>query len=184
MNKDCAIVRDLLPLYEEGLLQPETKGFVDEHLQSCDECRHVAEQSQIPLAPKVKPGPSSKKMIRKITVRVTSIQIIFVAIAFMVAMSTTVMNGSVGFVLTYTILGALTYLFYRSISIALLIAAIPTFLWSCMLYMTDLLGSYYTESILEALGMVLLSLVIHMLFTIIGIAIGFCIRKIMEEKSL
>jgi hypothetical protein len=113
---------------------------------------------------------------------VTSIQIIFIAIAFMLAMSTTVMNGSVGFVLTYTILGALTYLFYRSIPIALLIAALPTFLWSCLLYMTDLFGNFYVESISEALGMALLVSVIHLLFTIIGIAIGFCILKIREEN--
>jgi len=181
MNKECAITQDLLPLYEEELLQLETKRFVDEHLQSCDECRHVAEQSQIPLAPKVKPGSSSKKMIRKITLRLTTIQIFFVAIAFMLAMSTTVMNDSVGFVLTYTILGTITYLFYRSIVISLLIAAVPTFLWSCMLYMTDLFGNVYTESISEALGMALISLVIHILFTTIGIVIGYCIHKIKEE---
>jgi len=102
----------------------------------------------------------------------------------MLAMSTTVMNGSMGFVLTYIILGTITYLFYRSIVIALLIAAVPTFLWSCMLYMTDLFGNFYTESISEALGMALISLVIHLLFTIIGIVIGFSIRKIMEEKLL
>jgi len=74
MNKKCAITQDLLPLYEEELLQLETKLFVDEHLQSCYECRHVAEQSQILLAPKVNQGFSSKKMIRKITIRVTTIQ--------------------------------------------------------------------------------------------------------------
>jgi len=182
MKKDCTITQDLLPLYEEDLLQPETKVFVDEHLQSCHDCHQIAEQSQIPLSPKVNPGLSSKKMIREVTLRVTSIQIFFVAIAFLLAMSTSNMNGSKGFVLTYTLLGAITYLFYRSMILAFLIAAIPTFLWSCLMYMTDLLGNFYTESLSEAIGIVLISLVVHMLFTVTGIAIGFCIRKIMEEN--
>ena len=182
MNRKCAITQDLLPLYEEELLQPETKKFVDEHLQNCDECRGVAEQSQIPLAPIEKSELSSKKMIRKITLRLTTIQVFFVAIAFILAMTTSVMNSSVGFVVTYPILGAITYLFYRSVVVSLLIAAIPTFLWSCLLYMTDLLANYYADSFLEALGMALISLVIHMLFTIIGIAFGFCVRNILEVK--
>ncbi|MCM3671030.1 zf-HC2 domain-containing protein [Mesobacillus maritimus] len=183
MKKDCSITQDLLPLYEEELLQQETKQFVDEHLQSCQECRQIAEQSQISLAPKVKPGLSSKKMIREVTMRVTTIQIFFVALAFLLAMSTSNMNGSVGFVLTYTLLGTITYLFYRSMILAFFIAAVPTFLWSCLMYMTDLLGNFYTDSLSEAIGIVLITFVVHMLFTIIGIAIGFCIRKILEENQ-
>lgn len=182
MNKDCAVTQDLLPLYEEELLQPETQRFVEDHLQSCQECRHIAEQSQIPLPSEVKPGSSPKKMIRKITVRLTTIQIFFVAVAFLLAMSTTVMNDQRGGILTYTILGAAAFLFYRSVRIAILLAAVPNFIWNCLLYMTDLFGNYYAESFLEALGMALISLAVHLLFTIIGIAIGFCIRKIMEEK--
>ena len=172
MNKECAIVQDLLPLYEEELLQVETKQFIEEHLKNCKECRLIAEQSQIPLPAEVEPGEPSKKMIRKITLRLTTIQIFFVAIAFMLAMGTTVMNDNAGFILTYTILGVVTYLFYRS----------PNFIWNCLLYMTDLLGEFYAESFWEALQLALFSLTIHLVFTMIGIVIGFCILKIMEEN--
>lgn len=182
MNKDCAIVQDLLPLYEEELLQQETKQFVEEHLQSCHECCHIAEQSQIPLPAEVKPGKSSKKMIQKITVRLTTIQIFFVAIAFILAMSTTIMNDNKTFILTYAILGAVTFLFYRSVLVAVLLAGVPNFIWNCLLYMTDLFGEFYAESFSEALQLVLVSLIVHLLFTVIGIIIGFCILKIMEEK--
>ncbi|MFL0365607.1 zf-HC2 domain-containing protein [Pseudobacillus sp. 179-B 2D1 NHS] len=183
MNEKCAITQDLLPLYEEKLLQPQTKRFVDEHLQRCHECHQIAEQSQIPLAPKVKTGLSSKKMIRKITLRVTSIQIFFVAIAFLLAMSTSLMNGSVGFVLTYTILGTITYLFYHSMIMAFLIAAVPTLMWSILKYMTDLLGGVPLESISGELIVTIIAFAMHAIFTIIGITIGFCIRKVMEEKK-
>lgn len=182
MKKECAVVQDLLPLYEEDLLQPETKQVVEEHLQSCKECRHIAEQSQIPLPVEVKSGASSKKMIRDITVKLTTIQIFFVAIAFILAMGTTIVNGNMGFILTYTILGVVTYLFYRSVLVAVLLAGVPNFIWNCLLYMTDLFGEFYAESFSEALQLALFSVAIHLLFTFIGIVIGFCILKIREEN--
>lgn len=38
-NKNCKIVRDLLPSYMENLLSNESKLFVDEHIDSCSECK-------------------------------------------------------------------------------------------------------------------------------------------------
>lgn len=180
MKKECAIVQDLLSLYEEDLLQPETKKFIEEHLNSCQECRDTAERSQIPLPTGARPSGVSKKMIRNITVKLTTIQIFFVAIAFILAMSTTLMNDNTGFILTYAILGAVTYLFYRSVLVAFLLAGVPNFIWNCLLYMTDWFGEFYAESFLEALQIALTTLIIHLLFTFIGIIIGFCILKIRE----
>lgn len=39
--KECAIVEDLLPLYIEDLVSPETGAFVRAHLEHCDSCREV-----------------------------------------------------------------------------------------------------------------------------------------------
>ncbi|MEK3763415.1 zf-HC2 domain-containing protein [Solibacillus sp. FSL K6-4121] len=182
MNKECPVIQDLLPLYEEDLVQIGTKQFVDEHLKSCQACRHIAEQSQIPLPVEVEHGGGSKKMIRKITLKLTTIQIFFVAIAFILAMGTTVMNNNSGFILTYALLGAVTYLFYRSIVIAVLLAGVPNFIWNCLLYMTDWFGEFYGGSFLEAFSLALTSVVIHLIITFIGIVIGFCILKIREEN--
>lgn len=38
-NRECSIIRDLLPLYVEEVISEETKQFVDEHLSDCDECK-------------------------------------------------------------------------------------------------------------------------------------------------
>ncbi len=38
MNKDCSIVRDLLPLYAEDMVAPETADFIAGHIASCEEC--------------------------------------------------------------------------------------------------------------------------------------------------
>lgn len=184
MNKECAIIQDLLPLYEEDLLQRETVQFVEEHLESCRQCRQIAEQSQIPLPAEVAAhSGGSKNMIRKITLKLTTIQIFFVAIAFILAMSTTITNDNSGFILTYALLGAITYLFYRSIVIVVLLAGIPNFIWNCLLYMTDWFGKFYAQSFSEALSIALTTLIIHLIFTFIGIMIGFCILKIREEND-
>ena len=34
----CAVVRDLLPAYAEGLTAPETNEAVERHLAGCPEC--------------------------------------------------------------------------------------------------------------------------------------------------
>ncbi len=38
MKHECSIVRDLLPLYAEGMLSPESTAFVKDHLEGCDDC--------------------------------------------------------------------------------------------------------------------------------------------------
>lgn len=35
----CSIVRDLMPLYIEGLTSEATNEFIDNHMKTCDECR-------------------------------------------------------------------------------------------------------------------------------------------------
>ena len=37
--KNCNIVQDLLPLYEEELLSEESVAFVNEHLDTCESCK-------------------------------------------------------------------------------------------------------------------------------------------------
>lgn len=39
MKNECNIVSDLLPNYIDNLLSTETKKFVEEHINSCDECQ-------------------------------------------------------------------------------------------------------------------------------------------------
>ena len=36
MNVNCNIIRDLLPLYAEGMASEESKALVDDHLRGCD----------------------------------------------------------------------------------------------------------------------------------------------------
>ena len=42
---NCDIVRDLLPLYEDGLCSEESRKAVEEHLKSCEACRKLLPES-------------------------------------------------------------------------------------------------------------------------------------------
>ena len=38
MKTECSVVRDLLPLYVENMVSPETAQFISDHLKECSEC--------------------------------------------------------------------------------------------------------------------------------------------------
>jgi len=39
MNISCEIIKDLLPLYHDGVCSNETKEMVEEHLKNCENCK-------------------------------------------------------------------------------------------------------------------------------------------------
>ena len=45
MKRDCAVVQDLLVLYEDDVLTNESKEMVEEHLRGCEECMQVYDKS-------------------------------------------------------------------------------------------------------------------------------------------
>ena len=53
MNISCDIIRDLLPLYAEDLVSPDSRKLVDEHLCTCDPCTKqlgiLKKAAQIPI---------------------------------------------------------------------------------------------------------------------------------------
>lgn len=46
MKITCNIINDLLPLYVDHLCSQDTAAFIEEHLQSCDQCKHLLEMFQ------------------------------------------------------------------------------------------------------------------------------------------
>ena len=48
MNHMCCIIRDMLPLYLDGMLSEDSVAFVEEHLQGCEPCREELEKLKAP----------------------------------------------------------------------------------------------------------------------------------------
>ena len=38
----CNIIKDILPLYLDGVVSDDTRQMVEEHLRTCDQCREEA----------------------------------------------------------------------------------------------------------------------------------------------
>ena len=36
----CAVVKDLLPLYHDGVVSGDTSGLIEAHLEDCESCRN------------------------------------------------------------------------------------------------------------------------------------------------
>lgn len=46
MNKNCNIVRDLIPLYSDNTVSDESRKFIEEHCRTCDECNRILSLSK------------------------------------------------------------------------------------------------------------------------------------------
>ena len=44
MNKDCEIIKDLIPLYVDGVCSEESKAKVEEHIEHCPDCLMTVER--------------------------------------------------------------------------------------------------------------------------------------------
>lgn len=63
---ECKIVQDLMPLYAEDLVSPETKEFVDGHCVGCGECRGQRDRMCSSLYQEETPVDYKKNMRRSI----------------------------------------------------------------------------------------------------------------------
>ena len=44
MNKECEVIRDLLPLYADDVCSERSRELIEEHLHNCPECSAVLEK--------------------------------------------------------------------------------------------------------------------------------------------
>lgn len=190
MKTDCSITEDLLPLYNEGLVHDATAKWIEAHLKTCSTCTKLAETSATPVDKAIIESPiNHEKMMSKITLKLSVFQLIFVGISFFLAMQTAVLNDSFGFILFYTILGTVMYLFYKNIKIIILVAFTPIFIWSMVTFIPEIISM--TESTSEIIKLIftngLLSsftlALLHLVFALVGTAIGVLILKLKESEG-
>ncbi|MGG7178523.1 zf-HC2 domain-containing protein [Clostridium paraputrificum] len=61
---NCFVVQDLLPNYSEGLTMEETNKLIEEHFESCDECRRLYESCKTEIEISIdKPDKKDNKII-------------------------------------------------------------------------------------------------------------------------
>ena len=193
----CKIIEDLLPLYEENLVQPETKQWIEQHLVGCPNCQKLTSVTMEVLPSLKPPQKAATKMIKHAHLKLTVYQLLFVILSFVFAINTSLLNESLTFILSYFILGIVTFYFYRHTILTLLLAFVPVFIWS--IYTTiDSFGSYsnwyanqiiYHSSTLSLLWEItlggLFTAFIHTIFTVLGIlVVKLLIQAFKKEDAI
>ena len=64
---NCGIIRDLLPLYHDGVCSPESRGEVEEHLKTCPDCRGALAAMDAPLPEVEKAAADDAAAVKKIS---------------------------------------------------------------------------------------------------------------------
>ncbi len=101
MKNECSIIRDLLPLYAEKMVSPDTAAFMEEHLKDCEACRKEYERIKEPQPTKeISPAAPLFRLRRKMKIK--RIQTIALTAVFMIAL----------FVSAFAVLDAPIYLPY------------------------------------------------------------------------
>ena len=62
----CNVIVDLLPLYQEGACSEDSKMLIEEHLQTCEECRQLCEHLTIPTVEK-QSEPNEAETFQKVS---------------------------------------------------------------------------------------------------------------------
>lgn len=65
MKRECAVVQDLLMLYEDDVLRKESREMIEEHIKTCEECRKVYEKASLPIPDIQDALPDVKEPVEK-----------------------------------------------------------------------------------------------------------------------
>lgn len=168
--KECQIVEDLLPLYEEDLLQPDSKAFVDAHLKHCEKCRKLVSDMGKPL-PAFEVKSDAKKLQK--TIKKSNFMQMLLLILMAAGAAYTAYSAEEGlyFILIYPILGALLYGFYGKMRLPLVIAVVTTTIFVAFIPALTMPTMY--DRFHEFLGL-LIYVPILLLFFIIGFLLTKC----------
>ncbi len=84
MKIHCRVIRDLLPLYVEGLASPESRELVEQHLTDCPECRQKLTEMSRPQPQVLRGEAAPLKGLKRVLLQHT-LSIVMVAVFFTVA---------------------------------------------------------------------------------------------------
>lgn len=179
MKTECSIVKDLLPLYVEDMLSPESASYVKSHLDSCKECRkelEVIRAGDVLLEKKESENDGTrpfkrimKRMNRQLYILAYPIVILFVFLGFSLTGGEHLMYNS----LIMPIVGIFGYLVFRWRAIykmPILLLAIDVFAWLFGLVELDLHSTVVWT-------------LLYSVFVLVGIAIAFLLHYAFRKEN-
>jgi len=94
MNKECNVVRDLIPLYVENMISEDTKEFVDKHVAGCESCAQFLEELKAPDTMYSQNYEEQAVPIKKVKKKLRNIILAIVAVAVIIAVGIGFVFGS------------------------------------------------------------------------------------------
>lgn len=93
-KRECAIVQDLLVLYEDHMLQEESMQMVEEHIRGCEECMRIYENAGKELPINVEEAEKSEekqdeeasKVMKRVLRRITYKQVLILGLVVVLLM--------------------------------------------------------------------------------------------------
>lgn len=87
MNKECELIKDLLPLYVDGICSEESIEIVEKHIESCEGCKkeldYLRKSIEIPVETEEMHIKNFKKLFsKKVWLRVITIVLVLVILSF------------------------------------------------------------------------------------------------------
>ena len=61
---DCEIIRDLLPLYADGLTSESSNHMIEDHIRTCPECRRLRNEMCTPMEPE--PEETQEQILERV----------------------------------------------------------------------------------------------------------------------
>lgn len=181
MKNECSVVRDLLPLYLEGLVSEDTAQYINEHLESCTACQKALEEMREDVSPtnsEISPQRSRdeakplkrimKKMNRRFYILAYSLVIFFIFLGLDLTGGDNLMYNS----LIMPIVGIFGYYVFRWRAIykmPLLLLAVDLFV--CLFGIIDL--DIYSAIVWTG---------IYSIFVFVGIAIAFLLHFALRRE--
>lgn len=177
----CKMTEDLLPLYEEGLLSDDTTQWIEAHFAKCEVCSKLQNDSLLPeeLPAMTQPYKSAKKMMQHAQFKIAAYQLLLVMLSFIVAIQTNMLSGSFRFILTYFLLGAVTFAFYRSWIITLGVSFVPIFCWTIL----EMLGAGEAGVGTMLIGGLFVA-AIHTLFCVVGVIVMYLLFIVFDKEDI
>ncbi|WP_245805886.1 hypothetical protein [Bacillus alkalicellulosilyticus] len=183
-----AIIEDLMPLYQEGLLSEDTTKWVEEQADQHEEVHKLIHESTLPLPKEdIQPNGQVEEMMKSIKRKLALFQILFMGISFFLAIQTSMLNENFGFILWYGVLGMVTYLFYKDPKMVFYISFLPILFWSISINISDYRASHMLPDLTffsfisqTILGSMLVAS-IHYAFAVVGNLIAYILLKLKER---
>ena len=182
MKTECSVVKDLLPLYVEDMVSPETARFIGDHLKECSECRSELESlkggeplSTVENKPAIDTGNAKpfKKMMKRMNRQFYSIA--YAAIIFLIFL---------GFGWT-----AGDNLMYNSLIMPIVgIFGYYVFKWKAIYKLPVLLliidlGVFVFQLVEIGFADTLMWTVLYAIFVLVGVAIAFLLHYALKKEG-